>query len=308
MSRVHVCLAVTGHLHFWQNDQDLLCATAVTRGWNGYRNDSQHRKLTLEKKSLALLRQGLLLVNSNLCDITNCINIMYQSQNTYTYSYHAHTHTRTHTHTCVHTLILTHTHHTLQCMHTYVSATHTHTLPLFTHTLILHTHTHTHSHCSLTHSFCIHTHTLPLFTHTLILHTHTHTHTLSVTLIHVCNTVTVVHYTIISIHIEAYITVCLYHTHITNNNKIILIKCYSLTWIKLTALYKQVMRKNTLTYISTNRTLNIVVTINISPSKQYTTHPPKHTTHTCACMRAPTHTLEINIHFNKQNLKYCSLP
>ena len=34
---VYVCLAVTRHLHFWQNDRDLLRATAVTRGWNGYR-------------------------------------------------------------------------------------------------------------------------------------------------------------------------------------------------------------------------------------------------------------------------------
>ena len=49
---MYACLAVTGHLHFWQNDRDLLCATAVTRGWNGYRNKSQHRKLTLEKKIL----------------------------------------------------------------------------------------------------------------------------------------------------------------------------------------------------------------------------------------------------------------
>ena len=31
-------LAVTCRLHFWQNDRDLLHATAVTRGWNGYRN------------------------------------------------------------------------------------------------------------------------------------------------------------------------------------------------------------------------------------------------------------------------------
>ena len=38
--RVYVCLAVTSHLHFGQNDPDLLvlCATAVTQGWNGYRN------------------------------------------------------------------------------------------------------------------------------------------------------------------------------------------------------------------------------------------------------------------------------
>ena len=32
MCRVHACLAVTCHLHFRQNDRDLLRATAVTRG------------------------------------------------------------------------------------------------------------------------------------------------------------------------------------------------------------------------------------------------------------------------------------
>ena len=48
--KVYGCLAVTCHLHFWQNDQGLLRATAVTRGWNGYWNKSQHRKSTLEKK------------------------------------------------------------------------------------------------------------------------------------------------------------------------------------------------------------------------------------------------------------------
>ena len=31
--RVHACLVVTCHLHFWQNDRDLLHATAVTQGW-----------------------------------------------------------------------------------------------------------------------------------------------------------------------------------------------------------------------------------------------------------------------------------
>ena len=56
--KVYACLAVTGHLHFWQDDRDLLRATAVTRGWNGYRNRSQHRKLTLEKKILLPLPQG----------------------------------------------------------------------------------------------------------------------------------------------------------------------------------------------------------------------------------------------------------
>ena len=56
--KVYACLAVTCHLHFWQNDWDLLHATAVTWGWNGYRNKSQHRKSTLEKKILPPLLQG----------------------------------------------------------------------------------------------------------------------------------------------------------------------------------------------------------------------------------------------------------
>ena len=58
LRKVYACLAVTCHLHFWQNDRDLLRATAVTRGWNGYRNKSQHRKSTLEKKILPPLQQG----------------------------------------------------------------------------------------------------------------------------------------------------------------------------------------------------------------------------------------------------------
>ena len=56
--KVYACLAVTCHLHFWQNDRDLLRATAVAQGWNRYRNKSQHRKLTLEKKILLPLQQG----------------------------------------------------------------------------------------------------------------------------------------------------------------------------------------------------------------------------------------------------------
>ena len=55
---MYVCLAVTCHLHFWQNDQDLLRATVVTWGWNGYRHYSQHRNLTLENKILPPLLQG----------------------------------------------------------------------------------------------------------------------------------------------------------------------------------------------------------------------------------------------------------
>ena len=50
ISKVYACVAVTCDLHIGQNDRDLLRATAVTRGWNGYRNKSQHRQLTLEKK------------------------------------------------------------------------------------------------------------------------------------------------------------------------------------------------------------------------------------------------------------------
>ena len=57
--KMHACLVVTCHLHFWQNDRDLLCATAVTQGWNRYPNKSQHRKLTLEKNIFPPLLQGL---------------------------------------------------------------------------------------------------------------------------------------------------------------------------------------------------------------------------------------------------------
>ena len=37
--KVYACLAVTCHFHIWQNDRDLLHATAVTQGWNGYQNN-----------------------------------------------------------------------------------------------------------------------------------------------------------------------------------------------------------------------------------------------------------------------------
>ena len=40
IDRVHMCSAVTCHLHFWQNDWDLLPATVVTLGWNRYQNKS----------------------------------------------------------------------------------------------------------------------------------------------------------------------------------------------------------------------------------------------------------------------------
>ena len=37
---MHAYLAVTCHLHIWQNDRGLLRATAGARGWNAYRNES----------------------------------------------------------------------------------------------------------------------------------------------------------------------------------------------------------------------------------------------------------------------------
>ena len=38
---------------------DRLRATAVTRGWNGYRNEREHLKLTLEKTVILPLLPGL---------------------------------------------------------------------------------------------------------------------------------------------------------------------------------------------------------------------------------------------------------
>ena len=43
--KVYACLAVTCHLHFWQNDRDLLSATVVTQAWNGYRNKESAQKV-----------------------------------------------------------------------------------------------------------------------------------------------------------------------------------------------------------------------------------------------------------------------
>ena len=53
LGRVHVCLAVTCHLHFWRNDCDLLRATAVRQRWNGYQNKSQHKVDPCEENSPA---------------------------------------------------------------------------------------------------------------------------------------------------------------------------------------------------------------------------------------------------------------
>ena len=55
---MHACLAVTCHRHFGQNDRDLLRATAVTWGWNGYQNESAQKVDPGEEISPAFL-QGL---------------------------------------------------------------------------------------------------------------------------------------------------------------------------------------------------------------------------------------------------------
>ena len=55
---MYASLGVTCHLHFWQNDRGLLRNTAVT-GVERTPNESQHTKLTLEKKILPPLLPGL---------------------------------------------------------------------------------------------------------------------------------------------------------------------------------------------------------------------------------------------------------
>ena len=50
-TRVHVHLAVTCYLHFWQNDLNLLDATMVTWGWNGYQNKRQHQNIDLGEEN-----------------------------------------------------------------------------------------------------------------------------------------------------------------------------------------------------------------------------------------------------------------
>ena len=57
IGKVHVCLAITCHLHFWQNGRDLLCTTAVSRlgvrmevvgneggGWGGTDTDCKSQR------------------------------------------------------------------------------------------------------------------------------------------------------------------------------------------------------------------------------------------------------------------------
>ena len=56
--KVLACLAVTYHLHFWQNDRGLLRACYCVNTGLTDTEISQLRKLTLEKKILPPLLQG----------------------------------------------------------------------------------------------------------------------------------------------------------------------------------------------------------------------------------------------------------
>ena len=52
--KMHAYLAVTCPLHIWQNDRGLLRATAGTRGWNAYRNESAQEVDPGEENSTAV--------------------------------------------------------------------------------------------------------------------------------------------------------------------------------------------------------------------------------------------------------------
>ena len=55
-----MCMPVTCHMLFWQNDRDLLRVTAVTRGWNGYRNTEESaQKVDSGEENPPPLLQGL---------------------------------------------------------------------------------------------------------------------------------------------------------------------------------------------------------------------------------------------------------
>ena len=57
--KVYACLAVTCHLHFWQNDRDFLRATVVTRGWNGYRKKESAQKVDPGEENYPAVPAGI---------------------------------------------------------------------------------------------------------------------------------------------------------------------------------------------------------------------------------------------------------
>ena len=103
---MYACLAVTCHLHFlaeWPGFFTCCCGN-----WNGYRNKSQHRKSTLEKKILPPFQQGF--EPATFQSRVRCSNhwaipapksihmLCWRSIIIYGVKY-THTHTHTHTHT-----------------------------------------------------------------------------------------------------------------------------------------------------------------------------------------------------------------
>ena len=77
-TRVQECLDVTCHLHFWQNDRNLLVlfATAVTWGWNGCQKKCQHRKLTMGKKIIFLLGLQPVIFSNESNALTNELSLL----------------------------------------------------------------------------------------------------------------------------------------------------------------------------------------------------------------------------------------
>ena len=59
IDRVQVCLAGTCQLHCWQRRQGSCTCYCGNTGWNGHWNQSQQRRLTLEKTTLLTLLSGL---------------------------------------------------------------------------------------------------------------------------------------------------------------------------------------------------------------------------------------------------------
>ena len=58
-SRVYACLDVTCHLHYWQNDQGLLSATAETQGWNRHQTRESAHKVNSGKEHSPTARGGI---------------------------------------------------------------------------------------------------------------------------------------------------------------------------------------------------------------------------------------------------------
>ena len=64
--KMHAYLAVTCHLHIWQNDRVFLSATAGTRGWNAYRNESAQKVDPGEENSAVIRTHDLLITRPAL--------------------------------------------------------------------------------------------------------------------------------------------------------------------------------------------------------------------------------------------------